>query len=344
MNYNKYLLSALSMLLFSSAVLSCSGGKETDSKNEVAKKDIVEVRIAPVEQDSINIEDEFTAYIMAENTINISGMNGVKIEKILVKVGDNVTKGQLLATLDKSQLNQVKINMEKAKIDFERTSSLYQAGAIAKTTWEQSRDAYNIIKVQYQNIKDNTELRSPISGVITAKNYDDGNFLSMQTPILVVEQISPVKLTLKISDKYYSYINKGMNITVKIDAIPNRTFDAIISNIYPVIDTKSQTISVELRIDNKDKTLRPGMYAKANILFGKELAMLIPDAAVLSQQGAGGKYVYIYKDGKAIYKEIEIAKVIGDKYQVKSGISIDDKVITTGHKNISDGIDVVITK
>ena len=113
---------------------------------------------------------------------------GGRIKRIATEVGNTVAKGQVLAEMDNSQLTQMKVKLEDARLSFARTDELYKIGGISKAQWDAARSAKTIAETAYNNMYENTVLRSPISGVVTARNYDAGDLASPQLPIFVVEQ------------------------------------------------------------------------------------------------------------------------------------------------------------
>lgn len=332
-------------LLFGLALLgSCSSGEKKAAEAPSQEVEVKEVMVAPVVAGEVEDIASYPCSIEAETTNNITSQSGGRLEHIYVEVGDRVRKGQLLASLDATQLNQVKVNLDQAQLNFDRVDELYKVGGVAKSNWDAAKSQLDVAKVQYSNLLQNTSLRSPIDGVVTARNYDAGDMTSLQLPIFVVERVSPVKLLLSISEKYLSKLRERMPVVVSLDAFPSETFAGYIYRVYPTVDAASHSVKVEVRVDNKDKRLRPGMYARAEINFGSEQGLLVPDKAVVSQLGSGERYVFRYENGVAKYQLVEVGKLVGDKYQILSGLKLGDQVITTGLNAITSGSKVSVAK
>ena len=151
----------------------------------------------------------------------------------------------------------------------------------------------DVKKTSYRNLLENTSLLSPISGIITARNYDNGDMYNGNTPVLVVEQIVPVKLLINISENYFSKIKKGSPVKVKFDVFEGEVFNGKISLIYPTINAATRTFPVELVLDNKDMKVRPGMFARVEVNFGSENHVVVPDLAIVKQAGSGDRYVFV---------------------------------------------------
>ena len=190
---------------------------------------------------------------------------------------------------------------------------------------------------------ENTMLICPIDGVITARNYDDGDMYGGQA-ILVVEQISPVKMKINVSESYYAKTNKDLDVTLKFEAYGDEEFKGNIDIIYPTISAASHTFPVEISMANKDMKIRPGMYGKAVVNFGTKEHVVVPDMAVKKQTGSGDFFVYTYENGKAKHNKVILGRRLDDRYELISGIESGAAVVVAGIDNLADGIEVEVIK
>ena len=187
---------------------------------------------------------------------------------------------------------------------------------------------------------ENTSLISPISGVVTARNYDNGDMVGGQ-PIFVVQQINPVKIFVNVSESLYSYISKGMKVDVELDALPEQKFEGKVSRITPSIDPQTRTFEVELTVANGKEQIKPGMYARVTMNYGKHQNIVVPDRAVVKMLGSGDRFIYVYKaDGTVDYRKVELGRRMNDKYEILSGLNDGDEVVVTGHSALKNGIAV----
>lgn len=329
---------ALSLGLILSLNSCGSNNSSSDQTNGADSTQTLSVTIATAVRDTVNISEELTATITAKVTNNISAQAGGRLTRLHVKVGDRVRAGQTIANLDASQLSQAKIQMDDARTNLGRVTELYQIGGVSKAQWEQAQTGYNLAKIAYNNLLTNTHLTSPISGIVTKKNYDSGDMTSPQLPVVVVEQISPVKATISLSERYYSAIRKGTPAHVLVEALGEQPIEAYVSNVFPTVDPVTHTFNIEIEVPNRDEALRPGMFSRVRLDLGKSEAILVPDASVQRMVGSGQRYVYVVQDGKAIYRPIEIGKLYGDKYEVISGIEPGEVVITSSVNNLTNGV------
>ena len=205
--------------------------------------------------------------------------------------------------------------------------------------------AFKVSKSSYDNLLENTVLRSPISGVVTARNYDVGDMYSMSSPIYTVQQISPVKLLVAVSEADYTKVSKGDKVTVLADALPGEVFKGSVVRLYPTMDAVSHTFNVEVQVANSSARLRPGMYAKASLNMGDTDSVVIPDAAVVKQQGSGQKLVYVLKaDSTVEARIITLGRFFDGKYEVLSGLSEGEVVVVKGQSVLKSGDKVEVVK
>lgn len=200
----------------------------------------------------------------------------------------------------------------------------------------------DVKKTAYKNLLENTSLQSPINGVVTARNYDNGDMYSGGEPVLVVEQITPVKLLINVSETYFTKVKKGTPVDVKLDVYGDEVFTGTINLIYPTIDATTRTFQVEIRLDNKDQRVRPGMFARATLNFGTAENVVVPDLAIVKQAGSGDRYVFVYKDGKVSYNKVELDRRMGTEYELKSGVPDNSQVVVAGQSRLVNGMEVEV--
>ena len=338
-------IKTLSLAFLSAGLLaSCSSSSSSKATEEQSADTVRLVEVAPAEMRALNLSEEFTAQLEAKVVNNITAQAGGRLKQLLVKVGDRVGAGQAVARMEATQAAQAQIQLADAKTNFARMDELYKVGGVSKAQWEQAKSAVDQAKLAYGNAAENTVLRSPISGFVTAKNYDNGDMTSPQLPVVIIQQIAPVKAVIGISEQYYSYLKKGAAATLSVDALGEETFSGIVTNIFPTLDPVTHTVSTEIEIANKDLKLRPGMYARVHLDFGTKEALTVPDKAIVRQAGSGARYVYVFSGGKASYRAVELGQQQCDLYEVVSGLNAGDQVITSAPSNLKNGLSVKLRK
>lgn len=334
MNRNILLISGLALV-----AVACGRNKAPEMV-EMDMTPIVSVTTAArqtVPQDAV-----YSSTVQANVVNNIAPQTVSRIQKINVEVGDFVNAGQVLAEMDRLQMEQTGLQLKNNETELGRLRQLLAEGGISQSDFDAIELSYNVSKSTYDNIVENTILRSPVSGVVSARNYDRGDLYSMGQPIFTVQQIVPVKLLVGISETDYTKVKKGDKVTVTADAFPGKTFTGSVVRLYPVMDPATHTFNVEVQIRNENRELRPGMYARVTVKFGDNNSIVLPDAAVVKQQGSGQRFVYILEGDKVQLKEITLGRHFDDKYEILSGVEEGQKVVVKGQTALKSGITVEV--
>ena len=274
-------------LLLTVVMGSCTGGKDKAATEHVVEKP--KVKVADVKARPVDQIQEYTATVEAEAKNNIAPSSPVRIDQIFVEVGDRVSKGQKLVQMDAANLKQTKLQLDNQEIEFNRMDELYKVGGASKSEWDASKMQLDVQRTAYKNLLENTSLVSPINGVVTARNYDNGDMYSGGNPVLVVEQITPVKLMINVSESYFTQVKKGAPVDVKLDVYGDEIFKGTINLIYPTIDAATRTFPIEIKLDNRDQRVRPGMFARATLNFGTADNVVVPDLAIVKHFCVTGK-------------------------------------------------------
>ncbi len=313
------------------------GNRDNDEEGE--KLPDVTINIA-----SSRDVDQFSVYtssVEAWAVNNIAPQTGGRIQKINVEVGDFVSAGDILAEMDKVSLVQAELQMKNYGTEYERLKGLYDVGGLSKSDLDNAQLAYEVSKSSYDNLLENTILRSPITGVVSARYYDRGDMYAMASPLFVVQQIVPVKLNIGISEGDYTKVKKGDSVELTVEAFPGEVFKGKVNRIDPTIDLYTHTCNVEIIVQNTDRVLRPGMYARVTVLLETNHSIVIPDTAVIKQTGSGQKYVYILNsDNTVSFRVVTLGRRMETEYEILEGIAEGETVVISGQDAIKDGVKV----
>ena len=336
------------IIIASAAVLAAGCGNNAGKKAveaQVAEEAVPSVSVVEVSAREVPQTATYTSTVQPYVKNNIAPQMAGRITKINVEIGDFVKKGQVLAEIDKAQLQQAQLQLHNQEVELERLRALYDAGGLSKSDLDAIELSYNVTKTQVDNLLENTVLCSPIDGVVTARNYDVGDMYTMSMPIYTVEQIKPVKLLVGISESDYTKVKKGDAVEITVDALPCQTFTGKVGKIYPTVDAATRTFLVEIVVPNNGNLLRPGMFARVTVTFGVNNNVVIPDVAVVKQQGSGERFVYILnQDGTVNYQKVVLGRRMGAEYEVLEGIPSGAKVVTGGQIRLKDGVKVTVNE
>lgn len=341
MKFNRIIFAAMAVVL-----MAACGNKDTKTEQtgqKPAAAPVVSVITASAED--VEVTNTFTSNIEPYATNNIVSQTAGRIVSIKAEVGDKVRKGQLLAKMDDVNLSKTRMQYVNDSTELSRLTELYKIGAVSQADYDLAKLSLDITKKTYNNLLENTYLRSPINGVVTARNYDKGDMYSMTLPIFVVEQIVPVKLLINISESYFTQVHEGMEFDIEVDAYPGEVFKGKVNLIYPTVSSTTHTFPVEVVCQNTDQRLRPGMFARVTATFGVNHNVVVPDMAVVKQQGSGEHFIYVLNaDNTVTYTRVELGRRLGNRYEILSGIDEGAVIVTEGQTRLKNGVTVQVKK
>lgn len=341
MRYISPLVAATVITLLNTACSSSSKNSEetTDSiVAELPRVDIQQVNMQEVPQIAT-----YTATIEAFKTNNIATSTPNRIKNILVDVGSKVNAGQRVVVLDAVNTDQLKVNIDEVTREYNRAKQLLEIGGGTQQAVDQLKSQLDGLNRQYTNLMENTVLTTPVTGVVTARNYDPGDMTGNQ-PILTIEQVRPVKVIINVSESEFTKVKKGMKAKINLDVYGNEEFNGTVSLIHPSIDPATRTFTVEITIPNNNEKVLPGMFARVTMDFGVQPHVVVPDRAVVKQSGSGNKYVYVYNPGSGTvsFNQVELGQRIDNTYEIISGVSNGDLVVIAGQSKLINGSKVEV--
>jgi len=327
------------LLIASAAIVLASCGQSQQNTQQTTIEENPKVTVTTVNAEYVPQLSVYPTTIEADIVNNIAPQSASRISKIYVEIGDKVKIGQTLAMMDEVNLEKARLQLVNDSIEFGRIKQLHDIGATSQSDYEAMSLKYDVSQKTYYNLLENTILKSPTEGIVTARNYDEGDMYAMAQPLFVVQKINPVKMLINISESKYSQIREGMEVEITTEAYKNEVFKGVIDLIHPTINALTHTFSVEVRYDNKNLALRPGMFARVTVNYGDNFRVVIPDRAVMKQVGSGEQYVYaLNPDGTVTYTVVELGRRMNDKYEVISGLDDNSRVVVTGQTKLKNGI------
>jgi RND family efflux transporter MFP subunit len=323
---------------------SCGGGQKEKATTLAAGGEKPKVKIMAVTNRDVDQSAEFTATVEPEVKNNIVPQSPGRIKAVFVEVGARVSTGQRLAQMDAVNLSNTQAQLDNIRATYNRMLELYGIGGTSKQDLDNAKLQMDMAEINLKNLAENTYLISPINGIVTARNYDNGDMYTGQVPILTVMQINPVKLKINVSESYYSKISVGMTVDVNFDVFGSEVFQGKVKLIYPTIDDVTRTFTVEVALNNRDNRVRPGMFGRVTVNFGVENRVVVPDQAIVKQPGSGEHFVYLYNEnGTVTYQRIELGKRFDTEYEILSGIDPNRKIVVAGQARLADGLEVQLT-
>jgi RND family efflux transporter MFP subunit len=345
----------LTLLIVAGIIVMETSCTSKNEKNEdTIQSDVAQavlVKTMMVKQEIITRTIDYTATLVPFEEVHLAPSTPGRIEKINVEISDPVSKGQVVAIMDRTNLEQARINLMKLETDFNRMDTLKKTESIADQQYDQIKSAYDIAKTSYEFLLENTQLKAPFNGVVSGKYFEDGEIYSGapnssigKAAVVSIVQINQLKALLGISASYYPLITKGMKADVNSEIYPDLTFKGEIFRIYPTIDNATKTFTVEVKIQNDNLKLRPGMFSKIKLDLGKGKAIMVPTIALIKQTGTNDMYVFLNKNNIALKQPIKTGRIIDDKTEILEGINEGDEIIVVGQNKLENQMTITIVK
>ncbi len=340
------------------AVLALTGcGKDKTNENE--GQEIAQVvKLEKVSEQDVDQLAVYTASVEPEIINNISAQASNRIKAIYADEGVRVGKGQKLVELDDVNTTQYELAVDNAKAalrnaqsNYDRAVELLKIGGGTQQQVDQmemtlinARNSVAQAERTLRNVLENTVLTSPIDGVVTARNYDPGDMTGSQ-PILTVARINPVKVVINVNESQLALVKKGMPVDLTFNSFGDEVFKGTVSLVMPTVDATSRTVGVEITLPNSDSRVLPGMFGRATIALGNSRHVVVPDRAVVKQQGSGDHYVYVYnQDGTVSFNKVVLGQRLNTSYELISGVPDGAQVVVEGQNGLSNGKKVEVIK
>jgi RND family efflux transporter MFP subunit len=324
------------------SLVSC-GGEKTSQQGNTIKESIERVEVMMLHKEKIAHTLTLSTTLQGYETMNVSPSLTGKIERIQVDVGSRVRQGQTLVVMDQNQLNTTRLAFANLKVELNRLETLRKTGSVSQQAYDQLKLQHDQTEESLAFIEKNTFVKADFAGVISAKNYENGELYS-GAPILILTQINRLKAMVNIPETYYPLVKEGKELSLKSDIYPEQEFKATIETVYPTIDPTTHTFQIKLKIPNTKEILRPGMFARVTMSMGEIESFLIPHQAVLKLQGSNERYVYVNDNGIAKRITVTLGQRFDDKIEIISNeIKEDDQIVIVGQSRLVTGSVLEIT-
>lgn len=359
--HRKPVLILLVSLLFSlQALLSLTGCREKASATATEKTFNVQIRT--VETTPLRPFIESTGTLFPDEEIFISAEIEGIVKNVYVDEGAVVTKGTLIATIDDTDyinearrdeafLRQTEATHENTKLEFKRKEALYREELVTQQQFDDVSMRLALTEAERERVRAmlaiakqkvaKTRIHAPISGVIREKKVSAGDFVKNGNQLFVLIKPNPIKLQFAVPEKDLGKLKKNQDVTLKVDAFPDREFKGRVTIVYPSLEEKTRTLLVEAQVPNGDGMLKPGLFAKVMLYTGMEQdTTVIPVTTLLYE--ADKVKVFIIDGDRARLRYINIGSKYGELMEIIEGVTTGEKIVTAGQQNLSDGARVSI--
>ena len=290
-----------------------------------------------------------TAPIEAFAEADVIGKVGGEIRELLVEEGDEVSKGQVLARLDgdrlRLELNQSEARLRKLQREYERNIDLRSKGLLSEGDFEKIKFEMEALEASFNLASlelDYTQIRAPITGVVSARYVKLGNTIGVGDPLFRVTSLDPLVAYLHVPEREYQHIVAGQVVGIEIDALPGDPITALVSRVSPIVDPQTGTFKITVEIEDSERRIKPGMFGRISVVYDvHEDALQIPRSAIIEETGSLS--VFIIVDDKAVQKVITTGYGNRGLVEVTSGLTDGEQIVTVGQASLKQDTRVTIT-
>ncbi len=306
------------------------------------------VKAQPVKVAKVDSEVTAVGTLIASEAVVLRPEIAGRIIELNFQEGQAVQKGAKLVTFDPSEYQaQVAGSSAEARTEsqrYDRAKEMLEQKFISQEALDVARG--NMERAQARRRQDEVLLSkavisAPFSGIVGLRLVSPGAYVKAGEDIARLENISSLKLDFRVPEVYLSKIRPKQDLTIRVDAYPTDFFPGRIYALEPSVDEKTRTVVVRAQIPNQHAKLRPGMFARVNVLLEtRSDAILVPEQAIWPQ----GRDPYVYKvtDGKAILTKVELGVRRPGEVEILKGLTPTDMVVTDGQMKLKDGTPVMV--
>jgi membrane fusion protein, multidrug efflux system len=325
-------------LLAALLAIVCSGAEAQDKHGEAVPVEAAKVIAAP-------LSEQVTAIgtLLSNEAVTVSSEIPGRLEEIHFQEGQPVEQGAPLFTLDDSvyqaQLADAAAKLKLAEQTHKRTSTLFtnkyataQSADESASNLAVSTAAVELARVQLEK----AHIVAPFSGIVGLRHVSVGEYITAGQALVNLEAIDPVKADFRVPERFLPAIQVGQTIRIKVDAFPDDSFEGKVYAIDPRLDVAGRSLLVRALVPNRDRRLRPGLFARVTVLLQlKEDALTVPEQAIVPQ--GDSQFVFKIVDGKVQFTKVVIGTRREGRVEIIEGLTAGDQVVTAGQLKIRDG-------
>lgn len=229
--------------------------------------------------------------------------------------------------------------LERAETQLRTARAAHDAAlASARTLRAEITAREAALKTADRALRD-TVIRAPFRGVVAERLVSPGQFLRLQTPVMRIVRMHPLRLTAEIPERFAPAIRVGHALSLRVDAYPDRAVDGRVTRVSPDVNRQSRAFAIEAEVPNEDGTLKPGTFARVRIVTDRvDRTIAIPAGAVQTRYGRS--VVFVVRDGKLAASEVKLGDRLGPKVEVVEGLSAGSLIVTENVEGLADGMAV----
>jgi len=349
-------------LLCTIAVLACSNNNTPNVETSENTKEIFPVDVTRAIRQDIFHTVEAIGSFLPEEDVDLSAETPGQVKALLVDEGSYVQKGDPLLEIDREKasmavkeseamLKEASARLENSTTTLHRKKKLNSTGVIGQYELDDAITQVSLNQAIVDRIKaelnsarktlKDTRVTAPIEGIISERLVSIGEYVKVGTDLLKIVDISPLKLSFTLPEKYAGTIKSGQTVEIFVTPYPGEIFTGTIYFVSPQVDRSTRTIKIKAKVSNDDFRLKPGFFAKTTICIEKRNSLTLPESAVLVREGK--IVVMAVKDNIIRYKPVETGVRFNGIVEILNGITDKDIIVAYGRNEITEGTRVQTT-
>ncbi|HMM50034.1 MAG TPA: efflux RND transporter periplasmic adaptor subunit [Burkholderiaceae bacterium] len=316
-----------------------------------ASRGPVGVEAARAERISLSETVSTVGTLRANESVVVKPEIAGRIDRIGFEGGSLVRKGALLVVLDATvaaaEAEQIRAELALARSHYQRTADLARQQFVSESARDQAASNLKVVEAKLKLAEAKlakTEIRAPFSGRLGLRNFSVGDFIREGTELVVLEDVSQMKVDLRLPERFLGQLRQGQSLALEFDAYPGRRFEALLEAIDVQVDANGRSVVARGRMANPDGLLRTGMFARVSLTLAQRAnAVVVPEEALVPV--GEQQYVYRIDEGKAVRQRVRTGLRRDGKVEIVEGLRGGEQVVTAGQPKLtSDATEVRIVE
>lgn len=365
----KYLSTFLLLLLGVAFLAGCGAKSKNAAEEAKVPVTVTEVKIGKVEQSII-----YNGDIQAEFSVKVFSKIPDRIETFYVDEGDYVEKGKPIAKIFATAIEQgvrqaeagvtaLRAQESNLNVEYERMQRLFNEGAVSRQQFDAMETQFKAGKAQVEQAQaglgsaasmlQDATITAPISGIVGKRYLEAGDMASPGMPLVEIVQMERVKVTFDVTENDLGRVRVGQSASVRIKGYTDKFFEGQVVEISPILDPMTRMAAVEVLVENKERQLKPGMFAEITVITGTiDNVITVPRYATIEntslkringQDEVIKKYlVFVIAGDKAVQRELDVNYVNHVSIAINGGLAVGEKLVVQGQNNLRDNVGVMI--
>lgn len=307
----------------------------------------IRVEVAKVEERPFTRGISAVGSLRSDEAVMLRPEVAGRIQHIDFREGQAVQRNQVLIRLDDSiqsaELQQARANLSLAESQYRRAVDLQGRGFVSQQARDESSSNLKVQQaatVLAQARLDKMTIRAPFGGIVGLRDVSVGDYVNQGQDLAPLEAIDPLKVDFRVPEMYLSKLKVGQSLSVRLDAMPGQERSGKVYAVSPLVDAGGRSILLRAEVPNNDSVLRPGMFARVQLQFGEDQALVVPEAA-LAPAGQS-QFVFRVRDGVAERVEVTLGERREGRAEVLTGVSAGDQVVVAGFQRLTEGARVTV--